>query len=176
MAAQPGFCRTWSETPKTCFLMTRLILYLYITEYAEVHVLFNAYLKMRFLCIFFAAGISIASLAMLDTIATQVKRYEKLDEFLANVKTTADSWLDYVSKIQAFFCPNQPVCGAEGELERKDVLGTLPAELSVRSLTLNIEDVANSVDVCCLPCSCSDSCRRDDNCCPTKQMFPDISK
>ena len=25
MAVQPGLCRTWSETPKTVFLMTRLI-------------------------------------------------------------------------------------------------------------------------------------------------------
>ena len=25
MAVQPGLCRTWSETPKTCFLITRLI-------------------------------------------------------------------------------------------------------------------------------------------------------
>ena len=131
---------------------------------------------MKFLCIFFATGISIASLVILDPIAAQVKRYENFDEFLADVKTTADSWLDYVTKIQALFCPNQPVCGAEGELERKDVLGTLPAELSLGSLTVNIEDIANSVGVCCLPCSCSDSCRQDDNCCPTKQMFPDISK
>ena len=25
MAVQPGLCQTWSETPKTCFLTTRLI-------------------------------------------------------------------------------------------------------------------------------------------------------
>ena len=28
MAVQPGWCRTWSETPKTGFLTTRLILFL----------------------------------------------------------------------------------------------------------------------------------------------------
>ena len=131
---------------------------------------------MKFLCIFFATGISIFSLVVLDTIAAQVKHYEKFDDFLADVKTTADSLLDYVTKMQALFCPNQPVCGAEGELERKDALGTLPSVLSVGSLTVNIEDIANSLDVCCLPCSCSDSCRQDDNCCPTKQIFPDINK
>ena len=131
---------------------------------------------MKFLCIFFATGVSLASLVILDTIAAQAKRYENFDDFLAEVKTTADSLLDYVSKVQALLCPNQPVCGAEGELEREDVLGTLPAVLSVGSLTINIEDVADSVDVCCLPCSCSDSCWQDDNCCPTKQMFPDNSK
>ena len=131
---------------------------------------------MKFLCIFLATGISIFSLVVLDTIAAQVKRYEKFDDFLADVKTTADSLLDYVNKMQALLCPNQPVCGAEGELERKDVLGTLPAVLSVGNLTFNIEDIADSVEVCCMPCSCDDSCRQDDSCCPTKQMFPDISK
>ena len=131
---------------------------------------------MKVFCIFFATGVSLACLVILDTIAAQAKRYENFDDFLAEVKTTADSLIDYVSKVQALLCPNQPVCGAEGELERKDVLGTLPAVLSVGSLTINIEDVADSVDVCCLPCSCSDTCRQDDNCCPTKQMFPDSSK
>ena len=29
LAVQPGLCRTWSETPKTGFLTTRLILFLY---------------------------------------------------------------------------------------------------------------------------------------------------
>ena len=131
---------------------------------------------MKFLCTFFATGVSLASLVILDTVAAQVKRYEKFDDFLAEVKTTAVSLLDYVTRMQALLCPNQPVCGAEGELDRKDALGDLPAILSVGSITINIEDVADSVDVCCLPCSCNDSCRQDDNCCPTKQMFPDNSK
>ena len=131
---------------------------------------------MKFLCIFFATGVSLASLVILDTVAAQVKRYEKFDDFLAEVKTTAVSLLDYVTRMQALLCPNQPVCGVEGELDRKDALGDLPAVLSVSSITINIEDVADSVDVCCLPCSCNDSCRQDDNCCPTKQMFPDNSK
>ena len=133
-------------------------------------------MKYMYVCVVFATVISIAILPLLDTVATQGKGYENLDEFLTDVKTTAESWLDYVSKMQALFCPNQPVCGADGELERKAVLGTLPAVISVGDVTINVEDIADSVDVCCLPCSCSDSCRQADNCCPTKQMLPDTSK
>ena len=29
VAVQPGLCQTWSQTPKTGFLRTRLILYMY---------------------------------------------------------------------------------------------------------------------------------------------------
>ena len=32
VAVQPGLCRTWSETPKTSFLTTRLTFYVAITK------------------------------------------------------------------------------------------------------------------------------------------------
>ena len=112
---------------------------------------------------------------MVDTITAQVKGYENFDEFLKEVKATADSMLDYVTKMQALFCSNQPVCGADGELERKDVLGTLPAMMSIGDVTVNVGDIADSVDVCCLPCSCSDSCWKVNNCCATKQLYPHTS-
>ena len=131
---------------------------------------------MKFLWICFATSVSIASLVILDTVEAQVKRYANFDDFLAELKTSAGSWLDYVTTMQALFCPNQPVCGADGELKRKDVLSTLPAVLSVGNFTVKPEDIAQSVGVCCLSCSCTDSCRQDDNCCPTKQMLPDTSK
>ena len=131
---------------------------------------------MKYLSIFFATCIPFVILPILDSIAAQVKGYENLNAFLADVKTTADDWLDYVTKIQALFCPNQLVCGADGELERNDVLGTLPAVISVGNVTVNVAEIADSVDVCCLPCSCSDSCWQNDECCMTKQLLPDTSK
>ena len=38
VAVQPGLCRTWSETPKTGFLITRLI---------YINVSFSTYLKFQ---------------------------------------------------------------------------------------------------------------------------------
>ena len=131
---------------------------------------------MKYLCIIFATVIPLAILPLLDTIAAQVKGYENLDEFLTDVKITSGDILDYVTKMQALFCPNQPVCGADVELERKDVLETLPAVISVDNVTVNVGDIADSVDVCCMPCSCADSCRQADNCCPTKQILTDTNK
>ena len=40
VAVQPGMCRTWSETPKTSFLTTRLI-YLIEKKKAWVHKLYS---------------------------------------------------------------------------------------------------------------------------------------
>ena len=131
---------------------------------------------MKLSCILFATGVYIAAFALTDNVAAQVKGYENLDEFLTHVKTSAGSLLDYVTKMHALFCPNQPVCGADGELERKDVLGTLPGVITIGDVTVNVGDIAESVDVCCMPCSCSDSCWKVNNCCATKQMFPDTSK
>ena len=137
--------------------------------------LFNAHSKMKLPCILFATGVYIAVFALVDNVASHVKGYENLDEFLTEVKTTSDSLLDYVTKMQALFCPNQPVCGADGELERKYVLGTLPEVIFLGDVTVNVGDIADSVDVCCMPCPCSDSCWKVNNCCATKQMYPDTS-
>ena len=131
---------------------------------------------MKFLGIIFATTISFISLIVLDSVKTQVNRYASFDDFLEELKNTADSWIDYVTKIQALLCPDQPVCGAEGVLEREYVLGTLPAALTVGNRTVKLQDVSSFVGVCCLPCSCSDSCRQADSCCPTKQLLPDMSK
>ena len=128
---------------------------------------------MKFLGISFATTISFLTLLVLDSIETQEKRYASFGDFLTDLRTSADSWVDYVTKMQALVCPDQPVCGPEEELERKDVLGTLPASMTVGNVTVKLVDVASFVDVCCLPCSCSDSCRQVDNCCPTKQLFVD---
>ena len=134
---------------------------------------------MKYACICFATGISVACLVILDCVGANVKDYKNFDAFLTELKSTADSFLDYVTKMQALLCPNQPLCGVSGELESKDVLGTLPsASISINNVSVDVEDISQSVGVCCLSCSCDDSCRQDDNCCPTKQMVhvPDTSK
>ena len=134
------------------------------------------YTKMKYFWICFSTGISIGILIGLDTVAATVKSYKNVDEFLVEIRTAADGFLDYVTKMQALLCPNQPVCGFDGLLERKEVLGSLPGTLSINNISVALEDLAQSVGVCCLPCSCADSCRQDDNCCPTKQLLPQTSK
>ena len=125
---------------------------------------------MKYLGILFACSTAFITLVALDFIEAQVERSASFGDFLADLKNTAESWVDYVTKIQALFCPDQPVCGYHGPLDRKDVLGTIPAALILRNATVKLEDVHNFVGICCLPCSCSDSCWQNGNCCPSKQL------
>ena len=126
---------------------------------------------MKYPGILFACSIAFVTLVVLDSIEAQIKsKYTSFDDFLADVKNTANSLLDYVRKIQALFCPDQPVCGPNGVLEKQEVLGTLPEVLTVDDLSVRLEEIPSFSGVCCLPCSCSDSCRQDDNCCPTKLL------
>ena len=123
-----------------------------------------------------ATSVSIVSLVILDSVEAQIKRYKNFDEFLSDLKTTAYNLFDYVTKMQALFCPNQPVCGLDGELERYSALATLPTYLFIDNVTVKVDEIAKSVGVCCLPCSCNDSCWQDGSCCPTKQMLPKVTK
>ena len=49
VVVQPGLCRTWSETPKTGFLRTRLIYSLqnYSKFHRHIHVLFPFFVSMQ---------------------------------------------------------------------------------------------------------------------------------
>ena len=126
-------------------------------------------MKLHSTC--FIASVLVVSVFVFDFTEAQVTHYATLDDFLLNLKATATSLLHYVTMMQALMCPNQPLCGADGELERNAVLEALPPALTVGNLTVILEDIPKYIGVCCLHCSCSDSCREDDNCCPTKQML-----
>ena len=128
---------------------------------------------IKYPSILFACGFAILTLCALDSVSAQTKRYDTFEDFLVEVRNTAYSFVDYVSKVQALFCPNQPICGPEGELSREEVLGTLPEAVTVNGLTVELDDIPDYAGVCCLPCSCSENCDEDGNCCPTKQLDQD---
>ena len=127
----------------------------------------------KYSCILFACGIAFLTLNALDSIGEQIQQFESLNDFLAGIQNTAHSLLDYVTKIQALFCPNQPICGPEGELTRQEVLETLPEAVTVNGRQVRLDDISDYAGICCLHCSCSDHCRQDSNCCPAKQLTTD---
>lgn len=126
---------------------------------------------MKYQSILFACSIAFMTLAVLDSIEAQVEQYASFDDFFADLQQTADSLVDFVRKIQALMCPEQPVCGGTGELEKDVVLRTLPTTLIVDNVTVKLDDVHSYAGVCCLPCSCTDTCWQYENCCPTKQVL-----
>ena len=125
----------------------------------------------KYKSILFACGVAFLTLTILDTIKAQVKQFESFDDFFADLQRTADGLVDFVRKVQVMLCPEQPVCGDGEEIETDDILETLPPTLTVSNVTMELEKVRTYAGVCCLPCSCEDSCWNHENCCPTKQVL-----
>ena len=127
----------------------------------------------KFLGILFACGIAFLTLNALDSVGAQIQQFQSFDDFLADIQNKAHSLVEYVTQIQALVCPNQPTCGPEGELTRQEVLETLPEAVTVNGRQVRLDDISEYAGICCLPCSCSDRCHQDGNCCPTKQLITD---
>ena len=93
--------------------------------------------------------------------------------FVRQLRDNSDSIHEYVSMVQAIFCPEQPICDDGDVVYSSDMLATPPASLTVDNDTLRFNDIKDFLGVCCLPCSCSATCQEDDICCPTKYYSSD---
>ena len=97
------------------------------------------------------------------------KNYENIFDFAVGLKNESDTILDYATKIQALFCPEQPICTAEGDRNSTDSLKTLPEMIGIGTEVSRIEDVHMLVGACCMPCSCDPRfCKKNGNCCMSK--------
>ena len=103
---------------------------------------------------------------------SEQEEYDNSESFFTSVielRNENGTVLDYATKIQALFCPEQPICTDMGVRNRTDVLNTLPKAMEIGIEDIRIEDVHEVVGACCLPCSCdADTCKEDGNCCLTK--------
>ena len=67
------------------------------------------------------------------------------DDFFSAVialRNDSETFLEYATKIQAVFCPEQLICSRTGDMNRIDVLNTLPGTLETGSEAIRIEDIA----------------------------------
>ena len=103
-----------------------------------------------------------------ENIPSETTSLNSIRKFLVELRNDSDSMTEYVAKIQAIFCPEQPFCGVLASETRQYVLNTLPETLTVENNTIRVAQLQALTDVCCLPCSCEDNCKVDNNCCLTK--------
>ena len=95
--------------------------------------------------------------------------FENIFEFTDGLKNESDNILDYIARVQALFCPEQPICTADGERNSTEVLETLPEIIGIGADVTRLEDLHKIAAVCCLPCSCDpETCQEDGNCCMSK--------
>ena len=112
---------------------------------------------------------------------SKLRKFSDIYNFVVQLRNTGVSIHEYIAMIQAIFCPEQPICTNGGVVYSTNILETLPADVTVDDKTLKLEDIKDFVGVCCLPCSCSETCQEDGICCLTKYYSndppnPDIIK
>ena len=101
------------------------------------------------------------------------ERFESIFDFTDGLKNESANIVEYAKKIQALFCPGQPICTTEGNVNSTDVLKTLPEIIGVGMEAVQLEDLYKVVGACCLPCSCdTKTCTENGNCCLSK-IFAD---
>ena len=85
---------------------------------------------------------------------------------VADLRDISENMLDYLGKIQGIFCPEQPICYEQDKYNNNNI----PQYLMIGNNTIYVENISTYMGICCLPCSCLDSCLEDDNCCLTKSF------
>ena len=103
-------------------------------------------------------------------IQSETQSFKDIHKFVFELRNDSISMAEYVAEIQAVFCPDQPFCGELAKETRQDVMNTLPVTLNVNNNTIAVDQLQALTGICCLPCSCEDTCRVDNNCCLTKEF------
>ena len=93
---------------------------------------------------------------------------DNFNNFIAELEDTSGTFDDFVIKTEAIFCPERFNCSVREVESRKNILTQLPKDVRIRNESVKIEDMKHLVGVCCSKCSCSDTCFKIGNCCPTK--------
>ena len=90
------------------------------------------------------------------------------------LRNNSDNDIPYLAKIQTLFCPDQPVCSVDDSQERNHTIHRLNSVLNFTYITTGIERIKSAIGMCCLPCSCSETCHKYSYCCPTKYLIDNI--
>ena len=115
------------------------------------------------------------SIVFIIQMNVKSERLRGIYKSIAELRNDSNSMVEYVAKIQAIFCPDQPFCGELASKTRQDIMNTLPVTLNAENNTVAVDQLQALFGVCCLPCSCEDTCRNDNNCCLTKE-FENVTK
>ena len=139
----------------------------YSPDSSDTYVTMTSYLA--FVSVLMVASVHICvSDSTAEKLAVKEKLFEDIYDYVLELREKTDL-LTYLTKIQKIFCPEQPIC--EDEL----TIGTnndtfLLENLYMANESMQVKDLKYLVGVCCLPCSCSDSCSEDNNCCLSKEL------
>ena len=107
-----------------------------------------------------------------ETEEIRRKNYADVYNFILDLNDESENNTQFITKMQAVFCPNQPLCGSTKSqiVERSDVI-ELNEELTIGDKNERLADLASVLGICCPPCDCTSSCVTKGNCCPSSEYF-----
>ena len=108
-------------------------------------------------------------LCVSDQFEESVKRLKDVYDYVSELRERSDTTLIYLTRIQQIFCPEQPICD-DGKNDGTNNDAFLSENLYIGNESKSVKDLKYIIGVCCLPCSCSDRCSEDDNCCLSKDV------
>ena len=139
----------------------------YSPDSRNTYVTMTSYLA--FVSVLMVASVHICVIdSTAEKLAVKEKLFEDINDYVLELRERTDL-LTYLTKIQKIFCPEQPIC------EDGQTIGTnndtfLLENLYMANESMQVKDLKYLVGVCCLPCSCSDRCSEDNNCCLSKDV------
>ena len=114
--------------------------------------------------------LSTRNVALEEAIETKRKNFEDTFNFILNLRNSSENTREFITKMHAAFCPNQPICDSEdiSTDKRGDVINELDPALLIGDKIVKLGDLSARLGLCCMPCDCSESCEMKGNCCPSK--------
>ena len=102
-----------------------------------------------------------------STLTEREETFDYIYQMIVDQYNVSQSYFAFIATIQVTFCPDQPICTNADPRSITNVSSTNEFTAYITNLTLT-DDIHDLAGVCCLPCSCEDTCVEHGSCCMTK--------
>ena len=86
--------------------------------------------------------------------------FQNIYQIIVDQYKNSQSYFAFIATIQSNFCPDQPICT---RADSASVTSTSSTSTFINNLTF-IDDIHDLTGMCCLPCSCDDTCVEHGSC------------
>ena len=99
--------------------------------------------------------------------------------YVNSLYSESDNLTYNILKIQSIFCPNETLCQEDkaliSEIENEKEAPNKGINTGNLNNSMTFESLSRIMTICCVPCSCSNNCYDDGNCCLSKIIRDDMN-
>ena len=99
--------------------------------------------------------------------------------YVNSLYSESDNLTYNILKIQSIFCPNETLCKEDkaliAEIENEKEARKAGVHTGNLNNSVTFESLSRTITICCVPCSCSNNCYGDGNCCLSKIIRGDMN-